>query len=88
MRWLSVDSVILTNPEGESINLLPITGRIDIFEGIDKSFLHGRITVVDALGVADDYKIFGQESLFNQDIESKKIKAHFLEIYRKNISHL
>ena len=27
---LSVDAVILTNPEGESINLLPITGRIDI----------------------------------------------------------
>ena len=60
---LSVDAVILTNPEGESINLLPITGRIDIFEAIDEPFLHGRITVVDALGIADDYKIFGQESL-------------------------
>lgn len=60
---LTVDSVILINPEGEMIDLTFISTQIDIFESIDKSFLSGRLNVIDALGIAEDYKIFGQESL-------------------------
>jgi hypothetical protein len=60
---LTVDAIILINPEGEMIDLTSITPQIDIFESITESFLHGRISVVDALGIADDYKIVGQESL-------------------------
>jgi len=60
---LTVDSIILINPEGEMIDLTAITTQIDIFESIDKSFLSGRINVIDALGIADDYKIVGQEHI-------------------------
>lgn len=60
---LTVDAVILVNPEGEAIDLSFITQQIDIFESITDSFLHGRISVIDALGIAEDYKIVGQESL-------------------------
>jgi hypothetical protein len=60
---LKVDAIVLTNPEGEVVDIKNLVQQIDIFESITESFLHGRISVVDALGIADDYKIVGQESL-------------------------
>lgn len=60
---LKVDAIVLTNPEGDVIDMKNIVQQVDIFESIAQPFLHGRISVVDALGIADDYKIVGQESL-------------------------
>ena len=81
---LTVDSIILIDPEGEMIDLTAITTQIDIFESIDKSFLSGRINVIDALGIADDYKIVGQEHItikyrIKEDVN--KFSDQFIEKY-------
>lgn len=60
---LKVDSIVVINPEGDVADITNIAHQVDIFESITESFLHGRVSVVDALGFKDDYKIVGQESL-------------------------
>lgn len=92
---LKVDAIVLTNPEGELVDLKNIAHQIDIFESISQSFLHGRISVVDALGIADDFKIVGQESLtityrVKEDVDkfSKPIEKTFRTYKITNVNSI
>lgn len=60
---LTVEMVMLTNQEQESVDIRNLVSDITIFESIDSPFLSGRVSVVDGLGILEDYKITGQESL-------------------------
>ena len=60
---LVVDSLSIVNSEKESVDVLGLCNNITIFEGIDKYFLSGRITLVDGLNLLKNYKLSGQESL-------------------------
>ena len=60
---LVVDSLSIVNSEKESVDVLGLCNNITIFEGIDKYFLSGRITIVDGLNILKNYKLAGQESL-------------------------
>ena len=60
---LVVDSLSIVNSEKESVDVLGLCNNITIFEGIDKHFLSGRITIVDGLNILKNYKLSGQESL-------------------------
>ena len=58
-----IDSLILTNPEQESISLRKICSSIVIFESIYEPFISGRLTILDGSGVLQNFKLTGQESL-------------------------
>ena len=60
---LVVDSLSIVNSEKESVDVLGLCNNITIFEGIDKHFLYGRMTIVDGLNILKNYKLSGQESL-------------------------
>tara|TARA_B100000424_G_scaffold219631_1_gene178206 strand:+ start:2023 stop:3510 length:1488 start_codon:yes stop_codon:yes gene_type:complete len=58
-----IDSLILTNPEQESISLRKICSSVIIFESIYEPFLSGRLTILDGAGILQNFKLTGQESL-------------------------
>ena len=58
-----IDSLILTNPEQESISLRKICSSVIIFESIYEHFLSGRLTILDGAGILQNFKLTGQESL-------------------------
>lgn len=60
---VQVDSVTLVNQEMDGMDLSTICTNIKLYEGIDKTFVSGRISIVDAHDLIKYFKITGQESL-------------------------
>tara|TARA_X000000368_G_C23053550_1_gene722699 strand:+ start:728 stop:2254 length:1527 start_codon:yes stop_codon:yes gene_type:complete len=58
-----VENLTLVNLSGEWVDLTNVCANLKIYEGLDDTFCHGRLSIVDGLDLLKNYKIVGQESL-------------------------
>ncbi len=60
---VAVENITLVNAEQEYVDLTYVCSNLKLYEGIDKYFVSGRISIVDGQDLIKYYKITGQESL-------------------------
>ena len=58
-----IDNITLVNQFQEAIDLTFLTSSVRLFEGIDRMYVSGRLSIVDSLNLAKNFRITGQESL-------------------------
>ena len=69
MDWASnplsyeLEILTLVNNEGEGFDIRELMLECNIYESISNNFLVGEIAISDAVGLLENAKIFGQESL-------------------------
>tara|TARA_B100000287_G_scaffold175980_1_gene165980 strand:+ start:519 stop:2042 length:1524 start_codon:yes stop_codon:yes gene_type:complete len=60
---VKVENITLVNLNYQWVDLTNICSNLKIYEGLDETFCHGRLSIVDGLDLLKNYKIIGQESL-------------------------
>ena len=58
-----IENITLVNQFQEAIDLTFLTSSVRLFEGIDRMYVSGRLSIVDSLNLAKNFRITGQESL-------------------------
>ena len=83
---VAVENITLVNQEKDTIDLTYVCSNIKLYEGIDKHFVSGRISIVDGIDLIKYYKITGQESLtirLKARDETKKAESPFRTVVER-----
>ena len=80
-----VNQLTIVNQDKDPVVITNIVSDLKLYEGILHPFIKGRLTVVDSVGILENYKLVGQESLtidVDSRLEGKSEGANFRKVFR------